>query len=167
MVRRSLLLGAALVVASAAPAVAQTRDSHFLDPKNEYFVANQAYESGWQWVVLARMLRPASDTTHGEAQFLAIASGADHPVGQRFWSRFYWRTRIASQSDFAVGKVVFCIDLKNDNDVHRPPTTRAEALESAWWMGTITDVDDLYKQEVRVGDAHANVNCLRVEQAGN
>ena len=95
MVTRSLLLGAALMGLCAAPARAQGNDSHYLDPQNEYFVANQAYESGWSYVTLARMVRAASDETRGEAQFLAIGPGPDHQAGARFWSRYFWRSRIA------------------------------------------------------------------------
>jgi len=163
---RTALLGAVLALACAAPARAQHQDAHFLDPQNEYFVANQAYESGWQYVVLARMLRPASDTTHGEAQFLATGSGLGHQAGQRFWSAFYWRTRVAAPSDVAIGKVVFCIDVTNDQGTYRPPASRSEAIETQWFMGTITDVEDLYKQEVKIGEYRVNINCLRVEQAG-
>jgi hypothetical protein len=163
---RTLLLGAAVLMASAAPARAQRPDSHFLDPQNEYFVANHAYESGWQWVVLARMLRPASDTTHGEAQFITTGPGAGHQPGERIWSAYFWRTRIAAPADVTIGKVVFCVDLTNDAGAYRPPANRAEAVETQWWIGTITDVEDLYKQEAKVGEYRVNINCLRVEQAG-
>lgn len=166
MFSRTLLIGAVLSLAVATEAIAQRQDTHFLDPQNEYFVANQAYEAGWQYVVLARMVRPASDTTHGEAQFVATGSGLGHQAGQRFWSAFYWRSRIASPSDVTIGKVVFCIDLTNDQGTYRPPANRSEAIETQWFIGTITDVEDLYKQEAKVGEYRVNINCLRVEQTG-
>ena len=163
---RTAVLGAALAFACAAPARAQHQDAHFLDPQNEYFVANQAYEAGWQYVVLARMLRPASDTTHGEAQFIATGSGLGHQAGQRFWSAYYWRTRVAAPSDVTIGKLVFCLDVTNDQGAYRPPASRSEAIETQWFMGTITDVEDLYKQEAKIGEYRVNINGLRVEQAG-
>jgi hypothetical protein len=130
-----------------------------------YVVANEEYESGRQYVTLARMLQPASDATRGEAHFLAVgASGANHPIGQRFWSRYFWRTRMATPEDAVVGKVVFVLDQTGDDAVHRPPTSRDEALQSAWFMGTVTDLSEMYKQQVQVGDAKVNVNALRVRQ---
>ena len=164
MVTRSLLLGAALVALSAAPARAQRTDSHYLDPQSEYFVANQAYESGWAYMTLATMLRPASDETHGEAQFLAIGPGPDHQAGARFWSRYFWRTRIANPGEFSVGKMVFCADLTNDGGAYRSPASRAEATQTQWFVSTITDVSDLYKQEVQAGDFKLNINCIRIAQ---
>lgn len=165
MPNRSLLFGAALVALCAAPALAQLPDAHFIDPQNEYFVANQEYESGWQYVTLARMLRAASDETRGEAQFLAIGSGPDHPAGSRFWSRWYWRTRIAAPGEVSVGKMVFCPDLtRNDGSAYRGPENRAEATQTQWFISTITDVSDLYKQEVQAGEYKLNINCVRIAQ---
>ena len=163
MSTRSLLLGAALVALSAAPALAQRPDAHFIDPQNEYFVANQEYESGFAYVTLARMLRPASDETRGEAQFLAINGGPDHPAGSRFWSRWFWRTRVGTSSDYAPGKMVFCPDLY-DTGAYRAPTSRAEVTQSGWFVATISDVSDLYKQEVQAGDYKLNINCIRAVQ---
>ena len=164
MPTRSLMFGAALVALCAAPALAQLPDAHFIDPQNEYFVANGEYESGWQYVTLARMLRPASDETRGEAQFLAIGSGPDHPAGSRFWARYYWRTRIAAPSEVSVGKMVFCPDLANDAGAYRAPTSRAEATQNQWFISTITDTSDLYKQEAQAGDYKLNINCVRIAQ---
>lgn len=166
MLIRSALLGAALVVVGAGAAVAQGPDGHFISPGDEYFVANQEYESGWQYVTLARMLQPASDATRGEAHFLAVstAGGGDHPGGQRFWSRYFWRTRMATPQDAVVGKVVFVLDATGDGGVYRPPASRDEALRTNWFMGTITDVSEMYKQQAQVGDYKVNVNALRVAQ---
>lgn len=164
MVTRTLLLGAALAALCAAPARAQRTDSHYLDPQNEYFVANEAYESGWKYVTLARMLRPASDETRGEAQFLAIGPGPNHEAGARFWSRYFWRTRIANPDEFSVGKMAFCPELMNESGAYRAPATRAEATQTQWFVSTITDVSDLYKQEVQAGDYKLNINCIRIAQ---
>jgi len=160
----SLLFGAALVALCAAPALAQLPDAHFIDPQNEYFIANREYESGWQYVTLARMLRPASDDTRGEAQFLAIGSGPGHQAGSRVWSRWYWRTRIAAPGEISVGKMVFCPDLTNDDGAYRAPTSRAEATQNQWFVATITDTSDLYKQEAQAGEYKLNINCMRIVQ---
>jgi len=157
--RTSLLIAVALLALGSRAANAQQRlDQQFL-ADSEFFVADQDYNGGWQWVVLARMLRPPSDSTKGEAQFMAIGAGKN--AGERFWSSFFWRTGVAKPSDLTVGKVVFCADL-SDNDVYRPPHNRQEALENRWWMATITDMSDMYKQEMRVGEWRVNPNAMRI-----
>ena len=164
MPTRSLLFGAALVALCAAPALAQLPDAHFINPQNEYFVANEEYASGWQYVTLAQMLRPASDETRGEAQFLAIGPSPNHQAGSRFWARYYWRTRIAAPSEVSVGKMVFCVDLQGEGGAYRAPTSRSEATQTTWFVSTITDTSDLYKQEAQAGDFKLNINCVRVAQ---
>jgi len=160
MVRASLLSAALLVVLSAGVARAQPRlDQHYLNAAEEYFVGEQDYSGGWQWVTLARMIRPASDTTRGEAQFMSL--GGNHPAGERFWSRYFWKTRLAAPDEIKVGKVVFVADL-SEGDVYRPSHSRQETLENRWWMATVTDVTDLYKQQVVVGEYRVNVNAVRI-----
>jgi hypothetical protein len=156
---RPLLLATALLALGSAAARAQLTDQHYVSADSEYFVADQDYNGGWQWVVLARMLRPASDTTHGEAQFISL--GGNKTAGERFWSRYFWKTRVAKPDDLKVAKVVFCADL-GEGEIYRAPRSRQETLENRWWMATITDVSDLYKQEVRVGEYRVNVNAMRV-----
>ena len=156
---RSLLLTAALVALGSAAARAQMTDQHYISPDSEYFAAEQDYTGGWQYVVLTRVLRPASDTTHGEAQFLSL--GGNKTAGERFWSAYFWKTRVAKPDDLKVGKVVFMADL-GEGEIYRAPHSRQETLENRWFMGTITDVSDLYKQEVRVGEFRININAIRV-----
>jgi hypothetical protein len=159
-VRSSLFVAASLVALSTGVARAQARlDQHYVNPAEEYFVAEQDYNGGWQWVVLARMIRPASDTTKGEAQFMSL--GGNKAAGERFWSHYYWKTRLATPDDIKVGKVVFVADL-SEADVYRPPHSRQEVLENRWWMATVTDVTDMFKQQVMVGEYRVNINSLRV-----
>lgn len=159
MRRTSVLLAVALLALGSRAARAQTTDQHYISADSEYFVADEDYNGGWQWVVLARMIRPASDTTRGEAQFMSL--GGNKTAGTRFWSRYFWKTRVATPGDLTVGKVVFCADL-SESELYRPPHNRHEALENRWWMATVTDVSDMFKQEVRVGDYRANPNALRI-----
>jgi hypothetical protein len=158
-VRASLILAASLLMLGAGAARAQQRlDKQFV-ADSEFFVADQDYNGGWQWVVLARMVRPASDTTKGEAQFMSL--GGNRTAGERFWSRYFWRTRLATPDDLKIGKVVFCADL-SEGDVYRGPHDRHEALENRWWMATITDDSDAYKQQLLMGDYRASTSALRV-----
>jgi hypothetical protein len=68
---------------------------------------------------------------------------------------------VAKPDDLKVGKVVFMADL-GEGEIYRPPHSRQETLENRWFMGTVTDASDLYKQEVRVGEFRVNINAMRV-----
>jgi hypothetical protein len=155
----SLFLAAALLILGGRAARAQHMDQHYINADEEYFVADQEYNGGWQYVTLARMLRPASDTTKGEAQFMSL--GGHKTAGQRFWSRWFWRTRLATPDDVKVGKIVVCLDAQDENG-YRPPQNREETLGTSWWMGTVTDVTDMYKQQAMAGEFRVSINCLRV-----
>ncbi len=158
MLTRFLAVALVAGAVGAVPALAQRRDAHYLLPE-EYFVAEQAYNGGILGVMIARQVSPPG--ADNEALFMAVAG--PRPAGQRFRSRHFWRTRVAAARELEVGKVVFCLDLANDDNVYRAPENRDEALQGGWWMGTITDVSDLQSQgEVRVGERRASLNCLRV-----
>lgn len=157
--RTSLLVAASLLVLGTGTARAQQRLDQQFVADSEFFVADQDYNGGWQWVVLARMVRPPSDTTHGEAQFMSM--GGNRPAGERFWSRYFWSTKLATPADLKIGKVVFCADL-SEGDVYRAPRNRHEVVENRWWMATITDDSDAYKQQLLMGDYRANIGALRV-----
>jgi hypothetical protein len=60
--------------------------------------------------------------------------------------------------------MVFCPDLSNDAGAYRAPTSRAEATQNQWFVSTITDTSDLYKQEAQAGDYKLNINCMRIAQ---
>jgi hypothetical protein len=108
------------------------------------------------------MLQAPSAQTRGEGLFLVLGPGAGYAAGQRVWTRFYWRTRIATPEDIRLGKDVFASDLTQDG-IYRQPNDRQESLNAGWWTGAITDLTDLYKQQVTVaGDYHVHIGALRV-----
>lgn len=177
MKTHAILLAVALAGPVSRPATAQDKpagqaivpaqfDRHFLDSA-EYFIAVGEMSGAYQNVALARMVIPPSSTSRGDAQFLVLGGGGrsrstyGFTTGQRVWTRHYWRTRAATTEDIAPGKVVFCLDTR-DNGVYRAPGDRAEALNVSWFMTTITDVSDLFRQEIRAGDYRLNIDCLRV-----
>lgn len=172
MKRRSLVLVAALAVLASRAASAQEApvpaqfDRHFLDSA-EYFIAVEEMSGAYQNVAVARMVIAPSSTSRGDAQFLVLGRG--NPArstfgftnGQLVWTRHYWRTRAATTEDIALGKVVFCLNTR-ENGVYRAPRDRAEALNVGWWMTTITDTSDLFRQEVSAGEYRLGLGCLRV-----
>jgi hypothetical protein len=164
MSQRIFSLAAALAVAAVVPLAAQAPalDNHYVD-SNEVFIAQQeATEGGYTAVALARMLEEPSARTRGEGQFLVIGTGAGFTAGQRVWTRYYWRTRIATPEDVRLGKQVFVPEL-SENGVYRQPNDRQEAVNGGWWTAAITDLTDMYKQQVTAaGEYHVGVSAMRV-----
>jgi hypothetical protein len=157
-----LRVSAATPAAVAARAAPAAFDGHYLDSA-EYFIAPRAMAGAYQYVAVARMITGPTETSRGEAQFLVVGAGAGYTIGQRVWTSYYWRTRPATTQEVTVGKVVFCLNAEQDG-VYRGPRDRSEALNTGWWMTTVTDLSYLYRQEVRAGDYRLSPGCLRVER---
>lgn len=135
-------------------------DRHFLDTA-EYFIARDAPSGAYSYVAVGRMIIGPTETSRGAAQFLVVGTGAGLTVGERVWTPHYWRTRPAVSTALAVGQRVFCLNAE-ESGAYRAPRERGEALNTGWWLTTITDVADLYRQQVRAGDYRLGVDCLRV-----
>lgn len=165
MFTRALFAAAAMTALCGGGALAQrpSYDRHFLD-STEYFIAHDSLNGAYQYLAVARLVQAPSAATRGEGQFLVVGSGAGFEAGQRVWTRWSWRTRQAETVEAALGTGVFCLNV-TENDVYRAPRSRDEALNGGWFWTTITDVSDLFRQEVRAGDYRLSVACLRVDVA--
>jgi hypothetical protein len=162
----ALPLAAALAVLSAGAAAAQMRpsfDRHFLD-STEYFIAPDSMSGAYQYVAVGRLLTAATAATRNEAQFLVVGGAGGFENGQRVWTRWFWQTRPATPQDASLGATVFCLN-KQEGEVYHGPDNREEALNTGWWATTVTDVSDLYRQEVRAGDYRLSLDCLRVSRS--
>lgn len=162
MLYSSVLLAASLATA-VNPAEAQqppALDRHFLDTA-EYFIARDSFNGTHQYVAVGRMLNGPSAATRFEAEFLIVGPGAGMDNGQRVWTRWYWATRAAEPADASLGATVFCLNT-DAGGVYQAPATRDEALGTGWWMATVTDVSDMFRQEVRSGEYRLALSCLRV-----
>lgn len=136
-------------------------DAQFIDSV-DYFVRTEEYEGGYGGnLTLARMVRSPTTTSGGEAEFVAIQSQGGRQTGQRFWTRWFWRTRPARSEDIGVGATVIVFDA-SDQNVHRPPHDRFEAVTSGWWIGAVTDLSAMFRGEVQVGDYQVRPTAMRV-----
>lgn len=163
MTARQIISAAALLALGTGAASAQTPpplDAHFLNPDQEYLVADQEYEGGYLYVALATMVQAPSDQTRGEAQFISL--GGRKPAGERFWSRWFWKTRVATAQDLAVGQLAFCLNATDPQGVYRAPRDRNEAVSTAWFMGTVLDISDLFRQRVLFDEYPVASTGLRV-----
>ena len=122
-------------------------DAHFIQD-DDYFVAKEPYKQGWIYVELAKMIQPAKPETKNEAQFMTVSQG------EEFWTKYFWKTRIATVADCKVGTVVICFNDNVKDDVYWAPENKDSARSGSWFMAKITDMSDLYKGYLTVSGGY-------------
>jgi len=151
-----------LLLACAGPmrSAGGDADAHHV-VSTDWFVATEPYQSGHMAVLLSSLVTAPSDTTKGEGEYMVLMDG------QKIWAKYQYRTRQAIKEDLKVGTIVIVAD-KNNEGLYQIPENRAEVVRIGWFMGTITDLTDLYKNEVSVsGEFRVQPDALRVIVAGN
>jgi len=131
-------------------------DEHFIQP-DDYFVSKNAYTTQtWIHVHLAKMKTAPTPQTKGEAEFFQVRDAKE------YWTKYFWKTRIATSADIKLGQVVVMLDYAQ-GDVYIPPKDKDSARTDNWFMAKITDTSDLYKGYVTVsGGYKVVVDGLRV-----
>ncbi|MGV7929636.1 MAG: hypothetical protein AB2L13_12140 [Spirochaetota bacterium] len=132
-------------------------DAHYIQP-DDYFVDRDAFVGKtWMYVKLAKVITAPTAATKYEGQFMQVHDGKE------IWTKNYWRTRIATRADIRLGAVVIIFEGNHRDDAYRPPATKKEARNEAWFMAKITDTSDMYKGHVMVsGGYRVDLENMRV-----
>lgn len=132
-------------------------DDHFIQ-KDDYFVSTTALDKNpYIYVSLSKMVTQPSARSKGEAEFFKVIDGS------RMWTRYFYRSRIAGDSEIRLGTVVLVFEGRIDENVYLPPETKESARGGTWFMAKVTDVSDLYRGHVTVsGNYKVSVGNLRV-----
>lgn len=143
--------------AGARPEAAEpsAEDAHGLQ-SDDYFTSDRDPEGARTYVHLAKMIEPPSEKTKEEAQFMDLKDGS------AFWTRRYWRTRLATRDDLKPAALVVVFEGNHANGVYQAPNSKDDALTGNWFMGRITDVSDLARNLVKVGADNVSLTALRV-----
>ncbi len=130
-------------------------DAHFFE--DDYIIiAKEPYKSGWIYVQVAKLETPATGATKGEAKFMLISNGDE------VWTKYFWHTRVATEADLKVGKVVFASEAHSEDGVYYGPQEKSETY-SGWFMSKITDVSDRHKGYVTVaGNYKVRLDSMRI-----
>ena len=144
--------------AAAAPpaeggAYAPGEDGHWFQ-SDDYLISTKPYENKKLPLRVAKMTAAASGQTKAEAHFL-LANGED------LWAATYYRTRMANQRDLRVGAIALCFG-GYWTTTAEPPKNKHEARQNEWFIAAVTDVADLYKGRVTVGNASCALGAVRV-----
>jgi len=122
------------------------------DPLDGYVFAYVEGLSGSYHV--ARIVQPASASTNDEAEVLDMAQN-----GEKRWARVF-TTRPAENGDLAVGEVV----LHQSSGFSDPDTDTL--IATTWDAYYVTDVSNLFKDEIMVGSITVSSKHLRVPDTG-
>jgi hypothetical protein len=136
-------------------------DDHFIQ-SDDYFISSTPYgNQTWIYVYIAKMVAPPTVQTKGQGQFMQVIDG------KKLWTKYFWVTRIATESDIKIGQEVIALDVADEDGVYRVPENKEEARTTNWYMARITDVSDLFKGYVTVsGGYKINVDALRIAEKG-
>jgi hypothetical protein len=132
-------------------------DEHFIQ-KDDYFVQKHGLDTNaWIYVDLAKMVTPPSAETKREAEFMIVRDG------QNYWTRHFWKTRIASKNELKLGLHVIAFNDNNVENVYKAPDKKDSARGGAWFYAKITDTSDMFRGFVTVsGNYKVGVSNLRV-----
>lgn len=130
---------------AAAPAAGQAAiDQHFIY-SDEVFIDDKAYSGeGWSYVELAKVLQLPNAESRGQGKYFPIVKGKE------VWTAHAWSSRPIAASEITLGQtVIVCNDNQRDG-VYQPPADKKDARTGGWFIGRITDVSDLFKNQVTV-----------------
>jgi hypothetical protein len=141
-----------------APAqMAGVDDEHFIQ-SDDYFVQKHALENhAWMYVDLAKAVTLPNSDSKWEGEFMKIKDG------QNYWTKFHWRTRIASKDELRLGMHLIAFNDNTRDGVYRAPDKKERARGGSWFYAKITDMSDLYKGYVTVsGNYKVGLNNIRL-----
>jgi hypothetical protein len=154
MLKRILIITCFAFISSMLSA--QILDAHYIQP-DDYFISDRPLEGhSWIRINVAKMIEAPGPNTNGEAKFLRVHDGKE------IWTRNYWQSRIASESEIKLGAVAIMFDYSSGG-IYIPPKQRDDARTHSWFMAKVTDTSTLYKGHVLVsGGYNVSKNNIRL-----
>jgi hypothetical protein len=142
--------------AAPAPEAGQD-DAHFIQ-SDDYFAQTHALgDQAWIWVELSKAVTLPSSDTKGEGEFMKISNG------KNYWTKHYWRTRIASKNELRLGMHMIAFNDNHRGEIYRAPDKKDRARGGGWFYAKITDMSDLYKGYVTVsGNYKVGLDNIRL-----
>ena len=137
--------------------VAGHDDAHYIQ-SDDYFIQKHALDNNaWMYVDLAKAVTEPSSSTNGDGEFMKISDG------HNYWTKFSWRTRIASKNELRLGMHVIAFNDNHRDGVYRAPDKKDRARGGRWFYAKITDMSDVYKGYVTVsGNYKVSLSNIRL-----
>ncbi len=129
-------------------------ESGILDFKDGELLA--AFEgSDWDKAnyLVATTLTPASEQTKDEGEFLYVYRGESK------WTPWFYESYIPAGDELSVGQWVFYC---GNGLAHYSPMDRDSYREAWWYVGRITELDELYKGVVKIKGQAFRLEAVRL-----
>jgi hypothetical protein len=124
-----------------------TGDGHYID-SDIIFISKEPFKgSGWIYVKTAKTVTPASAKTKNEGLYMTTSDGDE------IWTKYFWKTRIASEKELKTGLIVIAFE-RSEDDVYVSPENKSQAISDNWFMAKITDMSDRHKGYVTVSGGY-------------
>lgn len=101
---------------------------------------------------VARILTPASAATKNQAEVVFVSDGS------KSWVNYVVNSRKAGKADFVVGATIFYLGGWANHDKVPADAYRKDQ----WWLGNVTSVEYLYKNQVEIAGDLYYIDYLRV-----
>jgi hypothetical protein len=142
------------VAGSATPARGSIAEDAMWFQPDDYLVSAHPYRGErLDELRVAKMLKPPP--APGTVTPFLDANGTE------ITTEYYWRTRVATPGDVAVGALAFC-----RSEYHaaegKTPTDRSESRMRPWMLGRVTDVSRLDAGEVTIANTRCELAAVRV-----
>ena len=119
-------------------------DQHFIYA-DEVFIDDKAYPGeGWSYVELAKVLQLPNAESRGQGKYFPIVKGKE------VWTAHAWSSRPIAANEITLGQTVIVCNDNQREGVYLPPAGKKDARTGGWFIGRITDVSDLFKNQVTV-----------------
>jgi len=127
-------------------------DQHWFQA-DDYLVSAKPYKNERLGLRVGKMI-DAGTNPKGEAHFLMSD-------GTQLWAATYYKSRIATRADLKVGALAFCFS-EGFSTKDWPMTNKARVRQAEWTLAPVTEVGDLQRGHVSVGNATCTVGRIRV-----
>jgi tRNA A-37 threonylcarbamoyl transferase component Bud32 len=143
------------IAAAATPIARQTEDAHWFQT-DDYLVAREPYAGGRLGGVRVAKLLAAADHPGGSAKFL---DGNSNEIT----TAAYWKSHVARPAELVIGALAFC-RVDSWQLAASPPIDKDDARTHDWALARVTEIAELGKERVRVGDVTCDVAGVRVPE---
>lgn len=131
--------------ASKTVAVADFKDGEVLAATQEDAPLLENYYK------VSKVLKPASTGTKNQAQVLVVGNG------EKIWSAFVLPSHKAAKEEITLGMSVFYHHYAGSENV-----SPEDYRQQNWYIGTVTNTDEMFKGFVEVDGDRKNLKWLRI-----
>ena len=132
-------------------------DAHFVYVDDYFITEEPLTNQSYVYAAVAKMIVAPSPATDNRGKFRRLMDN------QEVWTRYYAKTRIATNADFTADKEVFFLNFLDSYGNYRAPESLSETQNSWWFKAKISGTTELHRGFLTVGGTYnVSLTALRV-----